>query len=299
MQGGLEKMADLINLIGERFGRLIVVEKGKGRKTSGGCYKATWICRCDCGNITEVDGQKLRKGHTTSCGCLKKENKGSRFEDLTGQKFGRLTVVRFLTQEERTTRQYDWWCVCDCGNEIKANSYKLKKGLQQSCGCLKKEMEPRLGNLTRKYEITNMRLYRVYRSMFERCYSSESKIYKNYGARGITICDEWLGDNGYDTFAKWAIKSGYNEDAQRGECTLDRIDTMKNYEPDNCRWISNLKQQNNRRNNRIVEYQGKRQTIAEWARELNIPYSTLRNGLMIDGRPIEYYVNDYIPKKRN
>ena len=74
IQGGLI-MAELINLIGKRFGRLTVIDKGTGRKTPNGCYKVTWICRCDCGNIREFDGQKLRKGHTQSCGCLKKEEK--------------------------------------------------------------------------------------------------------------------------------------------------------------------------------------------------------------------------------
>lgn len=290
-------MAELINLIGKRFGKLEVIEKGPGRKSPNGCYRATWICKCDCGNIKEIDGQKLRKGHTQSCGCLKKENKGSHFEDLTGQKFGRLTVLRFISASERTARQYDWWCKCDCGNEVKANAYKLKQGLQQSCGCLKEEMKPRLGEITRKYKYSNKRLYGVYKAMVDRCYNKDNKRYRDYGALGVTVCNEWLGENGYDVFAEWAMNNGYQVDAEWGETTIDRIDATKGYYPENCRWITNLKQQNNRRYNRIYEYEGRKQTIAEWARELNLPYHVLYSGVVVYKKPLEYYFNDYIPKR--
>ena len=108
-------MADLIDLTGKKFGRLTVLHKGKAHITSGGNYIATWTCQCECGTIKDIAGNKLRNGHTTSCGCFKHENKGSNFEDLVGKRFGRLTVIRFIPKQERTARQYDWWCRCDCG----------------------------------------------------------------------------------------------------------------------------------------------------------------------------------------
>ena len=264
-----------IDLIGQRFGRLTVESKGSGRRTSGGHYKATWNCLCDCGNRATVDGEKLRRGHTTSCGCLKKENKGSRFDDLIGRKFGRLTVVRFVPQEERTVRTYNWWCVCDCGNEIKANSNKLKNGLQQSCGCLKEEMKPLIGEVNRKYAFSNNRLYAVYRSMLSRCYDKRQREYGNYGGRGITVCDEWIGEDGYDVFAKYAIMSGYDENASFHECTLDRIDTNGNYEPGNIRWVTNIEQQNNRRDCVMMTHEGETHTMKEWSRIIGAPYGTL------------------------
>lgn len=282
-------MADLIDLTGNKYGKLVVIKKGNGRRTSGGAYKATWICQCECGNITEVDGEKLRRGHTNSCGCFKHENKGSHFEDITGKRFGRLTVIKFIPQEERKARQYDWWCKCDCGNEIKANASKLKTGAQQSCGCLKAEMKNYLGDKTRKYKYSCRRLYIIYKQMLSRCLNSTDKRYGDYGGRGISVCNDWI-DN-YDTFAEWAFQNGYDEKAKKGVCTLDRIDVDKGYSPDNCRWITNQKQQNNRRNNVYLEYNGKKQSLAEWAREYNIPYGTLYGGIKRYGKKLSDYLN--------
>ena len=290
-------MADLIDLTGRKFGRLYVVCKGQGRRTSGGAYKATWLCRCDCGKEIEVDAQKLRKGHTTSCGCLKHENKGPRFENLVGKRFGRLTVIRFIPHEERTTRAYDWWCRCDCGNEVRANANKLKNGLQQSCGCLKEEKKYDIGDVNRKYKHTNKRLYGVYSRMIGRCTDPSDKRWDEYGGRGIRVCPEWLGEYGYDAFAEWAFQSGYNKDAKQGECTLDRTDVNGDYSPENCRWISNLAQQNNRRYHILAEYNGKTYTAAELSRMFNIPYTTMLNAIK-SGKSIEKFLVDYAPRGR-
>lgn len=279
-------MADLIDLTGQRFGRLTVLKKGKGRKTSGGAYKATWICQCDCGNTTEIDGEKLRRGHTTSCGCFKHENKGSQFNDLLGRRFGRLTVIKFIPQSERTVRQYNWWCKCDCGNEIKANAYKLRMGLQQSCGCLKEDMKTFIGDMSLKYKYSNKRLYSVYKAMLDRCYNPDSREWHNYGGNGVKVYDAWLGEKGYDVFAEWAYSTGYDNNAKHGSCTLDRIDNSKGYCPENCRWITNTEQQNNRRNNVRVTFDGKTQTVAEWARYFNVSYwrmySWIKKGKSLD-----------------
>ena len=268
--------ANLIDLTGKTFGRLTVLRRGDGRNTSGGNYKATWICKCECGKETEVDGEKLRKGHTTSCGCLKTENKGAHFEDLTGKRFNRLTVIRFLGKDERTSKQYNWLCKCDCGNYTKADASRLKTGAQQSCGCLKEEMKPRLGEITRKYKYSNKRLYSVYKAMIDRCYNGNSREYNNYGGRGVRVCDGWLGEYGYDYFAEWAFANGYDPDAPRGKCTLDRTDVNGCYCPENCRFIPNQEQQNNRRDNVLLEYKGETHTLTEWSRKLNIPTRWLR-----------------------
>lgn len=277
--------SNAIDLQGKRFGRLVVKGKGNGRFTKGGQYKATWICDCDCGTRgVEVDGAKLRNGHTKSCGCLVAEHiKDVNWEDLTNKRFGRLTVIRYLDKDERTTTGYNWWCRCDCGNEIKANATKLKEGLQQSCGCLKEEMKPRLGEITRKYTHSNKRLYSVYNGMMSRCYSEKHREYHNYGGRGIRVCEEWLGEYGYDVFAEWALKTGYDKDAKYGECTLDRMDVDGMYSPDNCRWITNAEQQNNKRGCIKLEYDGEIHTVSEWARILHttraaVNYHCVKNG---------------------
>lgn len=265
--------ANLKDLVGKRFGKLVVVGKAKGRYSSGGQYKAFWECVCDCGNKVEISGEKLRKGHTKSCGCLNKD--GWTKDDLTGQKFGRLTVIRFIPPNERTARGYSWWCKCDCGNEVKAYPYKLKKGLQQSCGCLKEEMKPRIGEITKKYQHINKRLYAVYKSMLDRCYNPKHREWNNYGGRGIKVCKEWLGEYGYDAFAEWAMKTGYDPNADFGQCTIDRKDGNKDYEPKNCTWRTNKQQQNNKRNNVILEYNGVKHTLMEWSRILDVTYASL------------------------
>ena len=283
-------MGDFIDLTNQRFGKLVVIQKSHGRYTSGGQFKITWICKCDCGNVTEIDGQKLRKGHTTSCGCLKKENKGSHFEDLTGQRFNRLTVISFIPENERAARQYNWLCRCDCGKTIKASAYKLKKGLQQSCGCLKEEKKYDIGEVNKKYKHSCKRLYAIYKQMIDRCYNPKSREYCNYGGREIKVYDEWLGNLGYDIFAEWAFESGYDPNAERGKCTLDRIDVNKGYAPDNCRWITNKAQQNNRRDCRMYEYGGETHSIAEWAEILGVTYNKLYHGLVDRNKNISDYL---------
>ena len=276
---------NLVDLQGKRFGNLTVLQKGAGRFTSGGAYKCTWLCKCDCGKEIEVDAQHLKRGHTTSCGCKKHSNKGSHFEDLTGKRFGRLTVLYFMEQKDRSARQFNWMCKCECGNMKKASANKLKNGLLQSCGCLKKEMEPRLGQLTRRYVYSNKRLYSVYKAMIDRCTNPESREWENYGGRGITVCPEWM--KSYDAFAEWALKSGYDEKAKHGECTIDRIDVNKGYEPDNCTFVPNKKQQNNRRNNVYIEYNGECHTMKEWSEIFNIPYGRFRVQYRVQGKSIE------------
>lgn len=97
--------------------------------------------------------------------------------------------------------------------------------------------------------------------------------YKNYGSRGITVCDEWKTD--YAAFKKWAYANGYDENAPRGQCTIDRIDVNGDYSPDNCRWTTWEEQQSNKRNNVYITANGKTQTIAEWSRETGILASTI------------------------
>lgn len=262
------------NLIGKKFGMLTVIEQSRKVYTQNKSTRTLWRCICDCGNETEVDGQKLKCGHTKSCGCLK--SKVGCQEDVTGQRFGRLTVIRYIPPAERTSKTYSWWCKCDCGKEIKANLHKLKNGLQKSCGCLKEEMKPHLGNITRKYKYSNKRLYGVYKMMHDRCENPNNREWMNYGGRGITVCPEWSGDYGYDAFAEWSFPNGYDDKAKKGDVTLDRINGDMGYSPDNCRWIPNIRQQNNKRNNVMLEYNGEKYSMMDWSRKLNIPYSFLQ-----------------------
>lgn len=150
--------------------------------------------------------------------------------DITGQKFGRLTVIRRHDSKR-------WECKCDCGNITYSDGYQLRKGITKSCGCYHAEA---CGNRHRKHGYTGTRLYHTFKKMKERCYNPSSDNYKYYGALGITICPEWLED--FSKFADWSIKNGYADNL-----TIDRKDNTKGYSPDNCRWITIQEQQKNRR----------------------------------------------------
>lgn len=196
-------------------------------------------------------------------------------EDLTGRRFGRLTVLsRGKNDHAGKTR---WNCICDCGKTCLKYGSVLTAGYTKSCGCYRKEL-PKTTKTTHGH--AHERLYHVWNMMKQRCNNPNFTYYSNYGDRGITVCDEWAND--YAAFRSWAVSNGYDPDAQKGKCTIDRIDNSKGYSPDNCRWVGADVQANNTRANHLLEYEGEKKTLAQWARETNINAATinyrLRNG---------------------
>lgn len=193
-------------------------------------------------------------------------------EDLTGQKFGRLTVLQYeyFKLYKNSTKHYYWRCKCECGNEKIVNANNLKRGKIKSCGCLNIE---KIKQRKIKHGKAKTRLYTIWLGMKLRCNNINCLSYKRYGNRGITVCQEWF-DN-FMSFHDWAYKNGYNEDAKKGQCTLDRIDVNGNYEPNNCRWVNMKVQANNRRNNHYITYNNETHTIMEWSRKTNINFSTI------------------------
>ena len=199
-------------------------------------------------------------------------SKKGQYQDLTGKKFSRLTVIEFV--EIRNGTPY-WRCRCDCGNERIVQSYHLKNGHTKSCGCFKQEQ---VGNLNRKTGASNSRLYMVYRNMLNRCFWDKSNMKQSYGGRGITICDEWLGEHGFERFYEWATCNGYKDirnSKGRSVLTLDRINVNGNYEPSNCRWVDVFVQANNKRNNHYIKINGETDTVANMARKYQISYWNL------------------------
>lgn len=168
----------------------------------------------------------------------------SRAKNLTGQRFERLTVVKRLGyRPQRHATMY--LCRCDCGKETIVTSVALITGNTKSCGCLQPEI---VGKLNKHHGSSKTRLYRIWAGMKDRCYRPKHVHYKHYGGRGITICDEWLHD--FTAFRDWALKTGYDESAPRGVCTIDRIDNDKGYSPDNCRWVTMKEQRHNQRDSK-------------------------------------------------
>lgn len=219
-------MGKLIDLAGQRFGRLTVLQ----RAGSDAYNNAMWLCRCDCGNEKAIAGVSLRSGATRSCGCLHQEMPTLRV-DITGQRFGRLLAIkRSGTSKSKLSL---WLCHCDCGKEIIADIHSLRKGNTTSCGCARI-----------KHGGTHTRLYKIWKGMKNRCYEKSHTAYSYYGGRGITICDEWLKD--FAAFRAWAISHGYSDNL-----SIDRIDNDQGYSPGNCRWATAKEQASNRRNCKI------------------------------------------------
>lgn len=189
-----------------------------------------------------------------------------RLPDLTGQKFGKLTVLERVWRKGAT----HWRCRCDCGNEAVVVNSHLVNGYTKSCGCLRKEF-CKSDKINRTYidGRINDRLYHIYYNMLDRCNNPNSTNYKNYGERGITVCKEW--EESYESFRDWSHKNGYKKDL-----TIDRIDVNGNYEPSNCRWTTIKEQQNNKRDTVYHEINGKRYTFGDLAEKYNIDIKKLR-----------------------
>ena len=188
--------------------------------------------------------------------------------DITGQTFSRLTVLGYAGKRR-------WYCRCECGRIKKIYSYALKSGNTQSCGCLQKERAI-AASLT--HNQTHSPEYSVWSDMKTRCLNPKSTYYKNYGGRGIKICERWI-----DSFENFLADMGKRPSSNY---SIDRIDNDGNYEPKNCQWKTNKEQNNNRRSNINFTYQNKTQTISQWCEQVGINYFTftsrVRRGATIE-----------------
>lgn len=184
--------------------------------------------------------------------------------DLTGQRFGRLTVLEFVPTEDNKSH---WKCKCDCGKIITVCGYNIENENTTSCGCLKKETTSRM---FKTHGFSKTRLYRIWTSMKKRCYNLKNSEYDNYGKRGIRMCSSWRDD--FQVFYDWAMANGYDD-----SLTIDRIDVNKGYSSDNCRWADAKTQARNKRNNTMVEYRGETISLAEAAETSGINYGILQH----------------------
>lgn len=184
--------------------------------------------------------------------------------DLTGKRFGYLKVV-----ERSENTQYGevcWLCECKCGTRKIIRGYSLRKGRTKSCGCLATEQS---SENNKKHGMKGTRLYNIWQGMKQRTTNPNNNEYKDYGGRGIDICEEWK--NSFEVFEKWANENGYEDNL-----TIDREDNEKGYSPDNCRWITQREQNRNKRSNHYLTYKGETKTLTEWAEATGISKAVLR-----------------------
>lgn len=188
------------------------------------------------------------------------------FKDLTGQRFGRLTVLKLDSQKTNGKRsRYYWLCQCDCGNTHIVRTDGLTGGRVKSCGCLHKETAIEHVVKNHKHKLSGTTIYHTWQGMKNRCYNSNNNSYLRYGGRGIKVFEEWVDDfqKFYDYVSQLPHfgENGYS---------LDRINNNGNYEPNNLRWADSVTQCRNRSSNIIVEYKGEKMTATEAAEKIGI-----------------------------
>lgn len=198
-----------------------------------------------------------------------------------GSVFGRLVTTGNIEIREngiKRKRKYRYLeCVCKCGKVKWVNEHSLVYSKTKSCGCLQKEST----KIHLKHGMSGSRIYKIWHGMKERCTNSKDYRYRQYGAKGISVCDEWMDDNGFENFYEWSIENGYEENL-----TIDRIDSKGNYTPENCRWANYVVQNNNTSRNHIIKCNGETHSIGEWSKILNMNYNTL-NKRIYSGIPVE------------
>lgn len=266
-------------LLGQRFGSLVVIGPSDpiGRR-------ARWLCRCDCGNEKAVQTDYLKSGHVKTCGCgtgIKDQYpnrtidhiKGIKVNthggyDLEGCVFSRLTVIRFAGtrlygKDKKKSRT--WECKCVCGNYTITSSGALVRGSTKSCGCLSREIA---ASGRRTHGLSKSPLSYRWNDMKARCYNPKSVGYKDYGGRGITVCDEWKND--FKAFYDWAHATYPDiEEMISAGFQLDRINVNGNYEPENCRFVTRKENIRNQRQTNFLVFKDGAIPLAQFIEDLS------------------------------
>lgn len=202
-------------------------------------------------------------------------------KDISGMKIGKLTVIETCDYIAHNGKKLSGVkCQCDCGNIKIVRRNDFLSGKSKSCGCLIKEFNSKRGIYTKESRTSLAerlnaqqsdvtKILNSYKSMKYRCYNPNSINYKNYGGRGIKICDEWLTNR--SSFVEWALSNGYEQGL-----TIDRIDNNGDYCPENCKWSTKSEQSRNMRSNTIIFYNGERYILTDLAKKLHMDEKTLR-----------------------
>lgn len=193
----------------------------------------------------------------------RQRNRG--LKDYSGARFGKLVAVHLISRDISKENNHEWLFVCDCGKNKIAKIKNVRSGATSSCGCLQHDCLVNR-NTTHGLTKTYKHEYRSWKDMRSRCNNPKDTDYKDYGGRGIRVCDEW------NDFNKFIIDMG----SKPSGYTIDRIDVNGGYSSLNCRWASQSTQANNKRNNHIIEYMGETRTLSEWGKKFKLCPSKIR-----------------------
>jgi len=241
------------NIAGQKYGLLTAIQY---LRSSNG---AVWSFSCACGGATELKASMATGGHVKSCGCLGASTRfaGEPIQEM--QKIGELTAVRMVGKQGHNLL---WECICACGTTFNATASNIISGNTKSCGCRKRRVS---SDALRTHGLYGTRAHCIWQNMMRRCYDTKNLAFPNYGGRGITVCDRW-----HD------LRNFYLDMGERPKGrSLDRVNNDLGYSPDNCRWATLTQQARNKRSNTLVERDGIKKTIAEWAEITGIPSSRI------------------------
>ena len=265
------------DLTGRRFGKLLAT--GVAYRCKQGTYFA---CRCDCGGERIVAMSALKSGYAIACNTCRPRRAPA---VVAGQAFGRLTVIAEV--ECRKGRRHIA-CRCACGTEKTIALASLRRGLSKSCGCLAAELSTMRH---RKHGLCGTPEHNIWMSMLQRCGDSRHKSFKNYGGRGITVCERWRLD-----FSAFFADMGPRPSPTH---SIDRVDNDGGYTcgrcgdcasrlvTKNCRWATPAEQQRNRRNSAWIVANGERRLASEWAADLGICRSAMTSRIASKRLPEE------------
>lgn len=244
----MEMSSIVYELTGKKYGKLEVIKRLEKIN-----HRSRWLVKCECGSeFAVLQAELLKKNPIRMCRtCARKLVGEKAIKDLTGQKFGKWTVIRRVIRENEKRIRY--LCKCECGAEHIVIGTTLTSG--ESTKCKKCGYKYAIHYTHNMY---NTRLYTIWENMKSRCNRNTATGYKYYGGKGVEVCKEWQTD--FMNFYNWAMKNGYSDNL-----SIDRIDVNGNYEPANCRWITMAEQQNNKTVNHFLTYKGETHTIKQWS----------------------------------